>query len=141
MAKKPIIVLDTNVFVSALLSPNGVPGLILLKFRSGEFDIATSKDQVKEIQDVLKRPSLVRAIPSGTNREVLRFFLKFKLLTQIYKAPKLSWDFGDRDDHFLLDLAVCSRANFLVTGDKALRNLFLVGQCAVVSPIEFIGRL
>jgi len=53
----------------------------------------------------------------------------------------LPWDFGDRDDHFLLDLAVHSKAHFLVTGDKALRNLLLVGQCAVVSPIEFVGRL
>ena len=141
MAKKFVVVLDTNVFVSGLLSANGVPGLILTKFRSGEFEIATSKDQVQEIQEVLVRPSLVRALPKGTNREVLKFFLKFKRLARVHKAPKLTWDFGDRDDHFLLDLAVHSKANFLVTGDKALRKLLLVGQCAVITPVEFIGRL
>ena len=141
MAKKLVVVLDTNVFVSGLLSPNGVPGLILARFRSGHFDIATSKDQIREIQNVLRRPSLVRAIPKGTNREVLRFFLKFKRLTKVCTPPRLPWDFGDRDDHFLLDLAVHAKAHFLVTGDKPLRKLMLVGQCAVITPIEFIGRL
>jgi putative PIN family toxin of toxin-antitoxin system len=141
VAKKPVVVLDTNVFVSGLLSPTGVPGLILSRFRGGHFDICTSKDQIREIQKVLRRPSLSRALPTGTNREVLRFFLQFKRLTRVYSPPRLTWDFGDRDDHFLLDLAVHAKAHFLVTGDKALRKLLLVGQCAVVSPIEFVGRL
>lgn len=141
MAKKLVVVLDTNVFVSGLLSPHGVPGLILQRFRTGEFGIATSKDQIREIQDVLRRPSLIRALPKGTNREVLIFFLKFKRLAHICKPQRLTWDFGDRDDHFLLDLAVNSKAQFLVTGDKALLKLTLVGQCAVISPVEFIGRL
>jgi predicted nucleic acid-binding protein len=41
----------------------------------------------------------------------------------------------------LVDLNVLSKANFLLTEDKALRKLMLVGQCAVVSPIELVGRL
>ena len=141
MPKKPVVVLDTNVFVSGLLSPTGVPGLILARFRSGHFDIVTSKDQIREIQKVLRRQSLVRAIPKGTSREVLRFFLKFKQLTRIHAPARLAWDFGDRADHFLLDLAVHAKAHFLVTGDKALRKLMLVGQCAEITPVEFIGRL
>jgi putative PIN family toxin of toxin-antitoxin system len=141
VARKLVVVLDTNVFVSGLLSPNGVPGLILTKFRASQFDIATSKAQIQEIQLVLRRPSLAKALPPGTSKEVIRFFLLFKRLTQVYTPPKLTWDFGDRKDHFLLDLAIHSKANFLVTGDKALRKLMLVGQCAVISPIELVGRL
>ena len=63
MAKKPVVVLDTNVFVSGLLSPKGVPGAILLRFRQGAFEIVTSRAQIREIQAVLKRPSLARALP------------------------------------------------------------------------------
>lgn len=141
MAAKPVVVLDTNVFVSALLSPSGVPGAILMRFRNGEYDIATSRAQIREIQAVLRRPSLARALPKGTTREVLRFFGAFKRLTKVHNPPRLPWDFGDLNDHFLLDLAVYSKAHFLVTGDKALRKLLLVGQCAVVTPVEFIARL
>lgn len=141
MAAKPVVVLDTNVFVSGLLSPGGVPGAILQRFRASHFTIATSKAQAREIKEVLGRPSLAKALPKGTAREVLKFFAGFKRLTQIHKPPRLPWDFGDRDDHFLLDLAVYSKAQFLVTGDKALRDLLLVGQCAVISPVEFIARI
>ena len=141
MPKKPVVILDTNVFVSGLISPQGVPGAILLRFRQGAFDIVTSKAQVREIQLVLKRPTLSRALPSGTAKEILRFFLAFKKLTRVIKPPKLPWEFKDVGDHFLLDLAVYSKANFLITGDKALRSLLLVGQCAVVSPAEFLARL
>ena len=62
MARKPVVVLDTNVFVSGLLSPSGVPGLILARFRSGHFDIATSKDQIREIRNDLP-PSYYRQLP------------------------------------------------------------------------------
>lgn len=141
MAKKPVVVLDTNVFVSGLISPKGVPGAILLRFRQGGFDIATSKAQIREIQDVLKRPSLNRALPKGTTKEVLRVLLGFKKLARVLDPAKLPWEFKDVDDHFLLDLAVYSKAHFLVTGDKALQSLMLVGQCAVVSPAEFLARL
>ncbi len=141
MEEKPIVVLDTNVFVSGFLSPKGAPGIIFQRFRSGQFSIVTSKAQIIEIQAVLARPSLKRALPPGTPREVLQFFAKLKRLTQILDPPELPWDFGDRDDHFLLDLAVHSKAQFLVTGDKTLQKLPLVGQCAVVSPIEFVARL
>lgn len=141
MASKPVVVLDTNVFVSGLISPKGVPGSILLRFRQGHFEIATSRLQIKEVQEVLRRPSLSKLLPKGTPKEILRFFASFKKLTHISNPPRLTWEFKDIDDHFLLDLAVYSNANFLVTGDKALQSLLLVGMCAVVSPTEFLIRL
>jgi predicted nucleic acid-binding protein len=55
VAKKPVVVLDTNVFVSGLLSPNGVPGQILLRFRNGQFEIVTSKDQIKVMKVYISR--------------------------------------------------------------------------------------
>ncbi len=132
MAEKLVVVLDTNVFVSGLLSSMGAPGIIFQRFRLGQFSIVTSKMQIKEIQAVLARPSLKKALPPGTPRDILKFFAKLKRLTDILDPPELPWDFGDRDDHFLLDLAAHAKAQFLVTGDKALQRVLLVGQCAVV---------
>lgn len=141
MPKKVTAVLDTNVFISGLLSPKGIPGLILYRFRQHNFKIYTSRTQIKEIQNVLKRSSLKRALPKGTTTEVLKFFVRFKKLTNIYNPPVLKWDFSDPNDHFLLDLAVYSKADFLITGDKALRSLLFVENCSIVSPLEFIKRL
>ena len=123
------------------MSPACVPGIVMQTFRNRQFIVATSRAQIREIQDVLKRPSLAKALPKGTTKEVLRFFLKLKKLTKVHRPPKLKWDFGDQNDHFLLDLAVHSKADFLITGDKALQKLTLVGRRAVVSPVEFIACL
>lgn len=141
MARKNKVILDTNVFVSGLLSPAGIPGLILYRFRQRNFQIYTSRAQIVEIREVLKRPSLQRALPQGTTKEILKFFMEFKKLTKVLNPPSLNWDFPDRDDHFLLDLALFSKANFLVTGDKKLQTLFFIGSCSIVSPAEFIAHL
>ena len=63
---------------------------------------------------MLKRPSLVKAIPPGTAKEALRFLLSFKKLATILNPPKLDWKFKDRGDHFLLDAVAHVDADFLV---------------------------
>ena len=142
MEKKLLVVLDTNVFVSGLISPHGAPGAILRRFRQKDFEIITSSVQIKEVQDVLARPSLRKALPSGTTREILKFFLEFKKLTRVVAlCPQLPWSFQDPKDHFLLDLIVYANADFLVTGDKKLRALLLVGDTAIVTPTEFIAQI
>jgi putative PIN family toxin of toxin-antitoxin system len=113
VAEKPVVVLDTNVFVSGLISSNGAPGAVLRRFRQGDFDIVTSREQIKEIQDVLQRPSLSRALPKGTAKEVLKFFLVFKKMTKVLPSvPALKWDFEDPGDYFILDLIVHSKQIF-----------------------------
>lgn len=141
MRKKSLVVLDTNVFLSALMSPKGPPSAILLIFKQGEFDIATSKAQIKEISSVLKRPSLLKTLPPGTPKEILKFFLAFKNLTKIYEPKKLFWEFPDKNDHFLLDLAYHSESNFLVSGDKRLLALSIIGPCKIISPRDFLNKI
>lgn len=141
MDEKLVVVLDTNVFISGLLSPVRAPGLILRRFRQGDFTIATSREQIREIQAVLRRPSLERALPKGTPKEVLRFLRLFKKLTKLFRPKRLKWDFEDAGDHFLLDLCVEATASFLVTGDRALQNLKVVNGTLIVSPGEFLAGL
>lgn len=141
MVRKNRVILDTSVFVSGLLSPAGIPGLILYRFRQGDFQVYTSRAQISEIRAVLKKPSLQRALPTGTSQDVLRFFAKFKKLAKVLTPRSMEWDFSDTKDHFLLDLAMDSKANFLITGDKKLQSLLIVDKCSIVSPSEFITRL
>ena len=51
-----IVVLDTNVLVSALLSPSGPPAAILRHWEAGEFDLFTSHPLVYELRPVLQYP-------------------------------------------------------------------------------------
>ncbi len=52
------LVLDTNVFVSALLKRSGVPGQILQARRDGRFDLLVSDPLYEELSDVLRRRKL-----------------------------------------------------------------------------------
>ena len=54
----PLVVPDTNVLVSALLSKTGNPAKILDKFLKGELSIVYSEDILEEYEDVLHRPKL-----------------------------------------------------------------------------------
>ena len=56
---KPVrVALDTNVFVSALISKTGPPGCLWEATRRGRFTLVTSACQIEELQLVLERRSL-----------------------------------------------------------------------------------
>lgn len=56
------IVLDTNVLVSGLLSPNGTPGRILAAWSAGKFDLMTRDAQMVEIARVLAHTKIRRRL-------------------------------------------------------------------------------
>jgi hypothetical protein len=56
------IVLDCNVFVSALLSPNGSPAQVLDRWADGDFDVVVSPLLLAELERVLSRPKFAASI-------------------------------------------------------------------------------
>ena len=52
-------VVDTNVWVSALLNPRGHPALVLDAFRNGLFTPILSRPLIEELIEVLGRPRIV----------------------------------------------------------------------------------
>jgi putative PIN family toxin of toxin-antitoxin system len=58
----PRIVLDCNVFVSALLSPQGSPAQILDQWADGDFDLVISPLLLAELEKVLSRPKFHASI-------------------------------------------------------------------------------
>ena len=56
-------VIDTNVWVSALLNPAGHPAEVLAAFKRGGFLPVLSPSLLAELRDVLTRPRIRRRIP------------------------------------------------------------------------------
>ncbi len=46
------VVLDTNVFISGLLLPNGVPGRIVKAWQQAQYTLAFSEPMLSEIERV-----------------------------------------------------------------------------------------
>lgn len=49
-------VIDTNILIRSILSPNGPTGRILEELRAGRFRLLYSEPLLEELADVLSRP-------------------------------------------------------------------------------------
>jgi hypothetical protein len=103
------VVLDTNVFVSALLIQTGPPAAIYGAWREGRFLLLTCAEQLDELRITLLKPALrARIKPYDAGRLVN----ELKELAIMVRSP-------DPADNFLLALCEISKADYLVTGDKS----------------------
>jgi uncharacterized protein len=140
MAAKPRAVPDTNVFVSALISPKGPPAAILRAFRSKQFVLVSSPPINEEIIAVLNRPRIRDRYRLGDRIFDVSFIL-WELAEVVVDFPEVKVC-SDPDDDKFLATAVAGRANYLVTGDVAdLLRLRSYKDVTIVSPREFVSVL
>jgi len=116
------ILLDTNIWVSAFLSPEGNCGRLIHQLLSdGDIEIVTSASILDEIVDVLARPRLTRRY-SFTPDEVKQFVAWIWAAAQIVIPLADSYGCRDRDDDIVCAAAVAGRARYLVTRDDDLKR-------------------
>jgi len=140
VAAKPRVVLDTNVFVSGLISPRGFPAAILKALRSGRFTLLSSPIVNEEIMEVLNRPHIRDRYGLG-DRIFDVSFLLWETAELVLHLPEVKVC-SDPDDDKFLATAVGGKADYLVTGDVGdLLRLREYKGVAIVSPREFISRL
>jgi hypothetical protein len=140
MAAKPRVVLDTNVFVSGLISPRGIPGAILKALRSGRFTLLSSPSITEEIIEVLNCPHIRDRYGMG-DRIFDVAFLLWETAELVFHLPEVKVCSDPEDDKFLAT-ALGGKADYLVTGDVGdLLHLRDYKGLAIVSPREFISRL
>ena len=132
------IILDTNVLLSALLSPVGPPAQLLEAWERKKFIVVACEALIAELRDVTSRPffqarlrvSTVELLAAGL-RDLSEFCAD---LPQEVVAP-------DAKDSFLLALAEAAHADFLVTGDKELLALKHHGSTRIITPIAMMQIL
>ena len=108
-----IVVLDTNVIVSALKSSVGASFRIIELIRTGAVQPAVTAPLVFEYDDVCHRPAL---IPHLSAAEVEGFLDWLVSLATTHRVHFLWRPFlRDPKDDLVLEAAVAARADFLVT--------------------------
>ena len=130
------IVLDTNILVSAFLSPRSKPARILRLVLQGDIEIVCSEAILAEYEEVLMRPKF--KIDTASIYIVLDA-IRSKGLT----APSLAkaLNLPDKGDEPFLEAALAADADFLITGntkhfpDEACKGHQILG------PDEFLPRL
>ena len=115
---RPRIVLDTNVWVSGLLSPRGAPADLLRAFQQKRIQFVVSDLTVDEIIRVLNYPK-IRKYPHMTD-DLLRSVAALLLHEAERIEPSVTLSLSpDPDDNMFLEVAVAASADALVTGDKS----------------------
>jgi putative PIN family toxin of toxin-antitoxin system len=133
------IVLDTNVFVAAVTSREGVSARLLLAARAGRFQLFVSPLLLDELSDVLARPKLRRYL---SIEDAHRFVNAIRELAAVIDDPPQGGDLitDDPDDDFLVLLAEVAGADVLVSGDPDLTALQRPG-LVVMTPRSFLESL
>ncbi len=140
MAGKPRAVLDTNVFVSGLISPKGPPAAILRALRSKRFILVSSPPINEEIIEVLNRPYIRDRYGLGDRIFDVSFIL-WEIAELVIDLPDVRVS-SDHDDDKFLATADAGQADYLVTGDVGhLLNLHNYKGVAIISPREFVSAL
>jgi uncharacterized protein len=134
----PRAVLDTNVLVSALISPSGPSAALLLELRAGAFELVVSPALLAELREVLARPKFQIYV---TAAEVAGYVELIEHEATIHDDPPPAEEplSADPDDEYLLDLARAASADVLVSGDAHL--LILRDAVPVMTPAEFLATL
>ena len=131
------VVIDTNVLVAALLSSLGASHRLLRLVGDARWQINLSVPLVLEYEQTLKRVCTGGPLSGSDIDDVLRFLCAEANLRNIFFLwrPFLP----DPKDDFVLELAVESRADFLVTFN--IRDFVGAERFGVrvVSPREFLA--
>ena len=127
-------VVDTNVFVSALISPTGNEALILLAVRQGLVKASFSEEILQEYAEVLARPRF--AFPLD-EIEALIALLRTRG-EEIHDPERLGSGLPDPEDDKFLACAKAARVDFIVTGNK---RHFPPESCGVIRVVNAAGLL
>lgn len=106
------LVLDTNIFVSAALKPDGLPRTAFLLAITKPARLYISPPVIAEYRDVLRRPEL------GISRALRRQFLDLveHRAHLIFPTRQLHIT-SDPGDNIFLECSDAARADYLVTGN------------------------
>ncbi len=109
------VVVDTNVWVSGLIIPDGPPGRVLQALRNHRFELVASWAVAEELADVLRRPRIRRYEIEQRDIEDV-----FRLLAPALPTADLDVPIRDPDDAPIVAASLAGGADVIVTGDADL---------------------
>ncbi len=132
------VLVDPNVFVSAVVKPDGVSAAVVRAGFAGHFRIVSSPMLIEELSAVLGRSKFASA---GTVEDMTAFVNAVDGASERHPdGPTNGPAIRDPDDAYLVDLARIAKVDLIVSGDRDLHDA-LGDHFAVVTPREFLTEL
>lgn len=133
MAKSPTkIILDTNLWISFLITKNHTQLDDILFVKKAR--LVFSNELLEEFLEVVKRPKIRKYFSVDDLEALLEIIENFSDFVVVTSSIDLC---RDSKDNFLLALAVDSNSNYLITGDKDLLDLKIIGKTKILAITDF----
>jgi len=135
------VILDTNVLLSALLSPHGLPDAIYRAWQKDRFDLVTSTVQIDELRRASRYPKFRHVLQPHRVGTMINSMRRAVILDTLVQLPA-DIEVHDPNDAFLLAMAQTCQADFLVTGDHraGLLQQGRFGRTRIVTPTAFCAE-
>jgi uncharacterized protein len=129
-------IIDTNVLVSALISPNGNEALILLAIQQGLVRPCYSEEILREYAAVPARPKF--AFPAD---EIEAELAMCEVRGELFRPEASSVASPDPGDQKFLACAEAAGADFIVTGNKRDFPQAQYGPTRIANASELLDRI
>lgn len=134
------VVVDTNVFVSAMLNNRGTPARVVQAWYEGAYTLVVTDDLLFELSVTLARPRLATLI-SASSHEIREFVRSVEHGAEFHSVTETLAVSDDPDDDRVLEAAVAAAADYIVSGDRDLLRLGDFRGIQVVTPAQFATLL
>jgi putative PIN family toxin of toxin-antitoxin system len=110
------VVVDTSVWVSAILNPDGFPARVVAAFLEGRFTLIVSEPLLRELATTLAKPRIVRkySIAPHSVAALLDAFRERAVQVPVHRTVRVC---RDPDDDVVVETALRGRADVLVSRD------------------------
>lgn len=129
------VVLDSNIFVSFLISHQPPISTILNLWARGELTICYSSEILDETEAALRYPKIRELISSLEAESLIN---AVKVLGVLVIPTKKIEVCRDKKDNKYLEAALASESKYLISGDKDLLVLSKFEGITILSPNEFL---
>ena len=134
--KSKKVILDTNLWISFLISKNF--SFLDNYVENGKVKLIFPEELFSEFLTVAERPKFKKFFTPKDIKKLISFVDQFGVLYQVVSDIKES---RDNKDNFLLNLAIDSNADFLVTGDSDLLDLKSIRNTKILTIKELEAEL
>jgi putative PIN family toxin of toxin-antitoxin system len=134
--KKTKIILDTNLWISFLIS--GEQRKLDLLFSREKISLLFSKRLYAEFIGVASREKFRRYF---SENDIYELSIRIKKVAKIVNVKTIQTQCRDPKDNFLLELAIDGKADYLITGDHDLLTLKKIGKTQIIKIQDFFDRI
>ena len=132
------IVVDANLFASALIKPDSNPGNILELIKQNEVELVISPSVIKEIKRILLYPK-IQKYHQKTAQQLDTFFDDLLIFAWVVEGQaEIDVIQTDPTDNKYLACALEGEADYIVSGDRHLLELRLYQGIQIIKAKAFL---